>query len=501
MKEPAPRDPRSTDARPHGHWVETDVPARLDRLPWSRWHWFVVTGLGITWVLDGLEVTIQGAVGTILLDSRTLGLTRAQIGFTVTGYLLGAVLGALFFGYLTDRLGRKKLFLTTLGVYLTATAATGMTWDFWSMFFVRFATGAGIGGEYAAINSAVDELIPARVRGRVNLIINSTFWLGTALGSAASLLFLDGRIFSINLGWRLAFLFGAALGLIIIAMRRFIPESPRWLITHGHVEEAREIVAEIERQVQAGLAAPTDPDGPSPPVLRIRTDKQADFRDILRSVFRNNWRRSLLAFSLMVSQAFFYNGIYFSQSLVLATFFAVAPDRVGLHLLPLAFANLLGPVCAGPFFDSAGRKPMITATFALSGVLLALMARSFGAGALTAFGDTSFLCLIFFIASSAASSAYLTASEIFPVETRATAIALFYAAGTGVGGAGAPALFGSLMQTGRHSLMYGYFAGALLMVMAALAEVLFGVRAERKPLEEIAAPLSAKDPEDLFDAD
>ncbi|MDR3566555.1 MAG: MFS transporter [Syntrophobacteraceae bacterium] len=475
-------------------WIETDIAARLDRLPWSRWHWFVVIGLGITWVLDGLEVTIQGAIATVLLDSRTLGLTRARIGLTVTGYLLGAVLGALVFGYLTDRLGRKKLFLTTLALYLTSTALTGLTWDFRSMFFIRFCTGAGIGGEYAAINSAIDELIPARVRGRTDLIINSTFWLGTALGSAASIFFLDPRIFPINLGWRLAFLFGAALGLIIIAMRRFIPESPRWLITHGHVEEAQKIVAEIEINVQAGLAAPTPfhPGAPPPNLLRIRTDRRIGFLEIIRTILKRNWRRSLLALCLMISQAFFYNGVYFSQSLVLVTFFAVAPDRVGLYLLPLAFANLFGPLCLGHFFDSVGRKPMIALTYCLSGVLLALMGRAFAKGAVTGVEQTLFLCLIFFIASSAASSAYLTASEIFPVETRALAIAIFYAAGTGVGGAAAPALFGSLIQTGKLSLMYGYFAGSLLMVTAALAEVLLGVRAERKSLEEIAAPMSSE---------
>ena len=454
----------------------------------------MVIGLGITWVLDGLEVTIQGAIGTVLLDSRTLGLTGAQVGLTVTGYLIGAVLGALFFGYLTDRLGRKKLFITTLAVYLTATALTGLARDFRSMFFFRFCTGAGIGGEYAAINSAIDELIPARVRGRTNLIINSTFWLGTALGAAASIVFLDRRIFPINLGWRLAFLFGAALGLIIIAMRRFIPESPRWLITHGHIDEAQKIVEGIEEQVRAcqsdkpAYELPT----PAPDKLRIRTDRHIGLLEIVRAILARNWRRSLLALCFMVSQAFFYNGVYFSQSLVLVTYFPVAPDRVGLYLLPLAFANLLGPFTIGHFFDTIGRKPMITATYAISGILLALMARVFAAGALTAVEQTLFLCLIFFVASSAASSAYLTASEIFPVETRAMAIALFYSAGTGVGGAAAPALFGSLVQMGKHSLMCGYLAGAVLMVTAALAEVFLGVRAERRSLEDIAMPLSSE---------
>jgi MFS family permease len=468
-------------------WIQTDIPARLDRLPWGRYHWFV----GITWVLDGLEVTLQGAIATVLLDSRTLGLTGGQIGLTVTGYLLGAVLGALFFGYLTDRLGRKKLFITTLAVYLIATALTGLTWNFWTMFFTRFLTGTGIGGEYAAINSAIDELIPARVRGKTNLIINSTFWLGTAFGSAASIFFLDQRLFPINLGWRLAFLFGAALGLIIIAMRRFIPESPRWLMTHGRMEEAEKIVAQIEENVRSGLPDFKLPP-PAPDVLTIRVDSHVAFRDIVRTIFKKNWRRSLLALSLMVSQAFFYNGVNFSQSLVLAYYFRIPPDRVGLYLLPLALANLLGPLSIGHLFDTVGRKVMIAATYSVSGILLILMAWAFAAATLTGVTQTLFLCLIFFIASSAASSAYLTASEIFPVEARAMAIALFYSAGTAVGGAGAPALFGALVQMGPHSLMYGYFAGGALMLAAALAEGFLGVRAERKSLEQIAAPMSSQ---------
>ena len=484
---------RTPPEAPSGRWLQTDIPARLDRLPWSRWHWLVVIGLGITWVLDGLEVTLQGAVATVLLDSRTLGLTGAQIGLTVTGYLLGAVLGALFFGYLTDRLGRKKLFMTTLTVYLIATALTGLAWNFGTMFFTRFLTGTGIGGEYAAINSAIDELIPARVRGKTNLIINSTFWLGTALGSAASLLFLDRNIFPIDLGWRLAFLFGTALGLVIIAMRRFIPESPRWLMTHGRMEEAQKIVEQIEALVRSEISRELPP--PASDVLRIRADYHPGLFEIVRTILKKNWRRSLLVLCLMVSQAFFYNGVGFSQPLVLAYYFRVAPDRVGLYLLPPALANLLGPISIGHFFDTVGRKPMITATYALSGILLPLMAMALAAQALTGVTQTIFLCLIFYVASSAASSAYLTASEIFPVEARAMAIALFYSAGTGVGGAAAPALFGALVPMGAHSLMYGYFAGAALMLAAALAEIFLGVEAEKKSLEQIAAPMSSEQKE------
>ncbi len=483
---------QQTTPQPRERQIRTDIPARLDRLPWSAWHWLVVIALGITWILDGLEVTVSGAISGVLLDPRTLGLTGGQIGMMAGSYLSGAVLGALFFGYLTDRLGRKKLFFTTLAVYLVATALTGLAWDFWSILFFRFWTGAGIGGEYSAINSAIDELIPARVRGRTDLIINSTFWVGTAIGSAASVLLLNERFFRINVGWRLAFLTGAFLGLIIIAMRRFIPESPRWLITHGRPEEADRIVNEIEEGIcrSKGLNALPEPSGS----MLLRPDAQIGFISVLRTILVKYRKRSLLGLTLMISQAFFYNGIWFTYPLVLVDFYKVRPDRLGLYLLPFAFGNFLGPLVLGHFFDTVGRKAMITATYALSALLLAITAWLFAIDALNTINQTVLFTAIFFIASSAASSAYLTVSEIFPVETRAMAIALFYAIGTGIGGVAAPPLFGYLVQTGsRHNVALGYLGGAALMLIAAVVELFIGVSAERKSLEQIAPPLSSEE--------
>lgn len=470
--------------------ITTNIHSRLDRLPWSKFHWLVVISLGITWILDGLEVTIKGAVSSVLLDPRTLGLTSGQIGLMATGYLAGAVLGSLFFGYLTDRLGRKKLFTWTLVLYLTATALTAFSWDFWSMFFFRFFTGAGIGGEYSAINSAIDELIPARVRGRTDIIINGTFWIGTALGSTASTVLLNENILPVTLGWRLAFFLGALLGLIIIVMRRFIPESPRWLMTHSRVGEAEKIVANIEKSItDSGKTIPATPLSS----ITIKVGKQISLAEIARTILQKYRRRSLLSLSLMVSQAFFYNGIYFTYPLVLTTFFNVAPDQVGFFLLPFAVGNFMGPIILGHFFDTIGRKKMIAFTYSLSCILLAVTAILFAQGALSSSGLAIAFAIVFFVASAAASSAYLTASEIFPVEIRAISMALFYSVGTGLGGVGAPALFGFLIETGsKYYIMWGYFIAAILMLLAAGTEVAFGVKAERKSLEDLAVPLSVE---------
>ena len=479
------------EPRPSGGVVKTDLPARMDRLPWSTWHWLVVIALGITWVLDGLEVTLNGAVSGVLLHPETLGLTSTQIGMLATSYLAGAVLGALFFGYLTDRLGRRRLFLTTLTVYLTATALTAISWNFWSMAVFRFCTGAGIGGEYAAINSAIDELIPARVRGRTDLIINSTFWIGTALGSAASIVFLNERYLPIDFGWRLGFLLGATLGLIIIVLRRFIPESPRWLMTHGRLDEAEKTVAAIEDTIRNDLHIEALP-GMTYSVV-IGNEARVRFTDICRVILRDYRRRSILCLSLMLAQAFFYNGIFFTYPLVLTVFYSVRPERIGIFLLPFALGNVLGPLTLGHLFDTVGRKPMIALTYSLSAILLIATAVLFIADALSPLGQTVAWVIIFFIASSAASAAYLTVSEIFPIEIRAVAIALFYALGTGIGGVVAPALFGALIQTGvRANVAYGYFIGAALMLAAAAIEIIFGVKAERRPLEEIAPPMSSE---------
>ncbi len=478
-----------------GEWIETDVPARLDRLPWSRWHWLIVSALGVTWILDGLEVTLAGALGGVLTQKEALGLTDAQVGASATAYLIGAVTGALGFGYATDRLGRKKLFYLTLIVYLSATAATAFSWNFASYALFRALTGAGIGGEYAAINSAIDELIPARLRGQVDLAINSTYWLGAALGSAATLVLLNPAYLPVGLGWRFAFGIGAALGVVVIFFRGWVPESPRWTMIHGDRRDAEKIVADVEQHVTEH-----HPEG-LPPVegekTRIRVRHHTPWREIWDAIVHEHRRRSILGFVLMVAQAFFYNAIFFTYALVLVRFYGVKESAVSLYLLPFALGNVLGPVLIGRLFDTVGRKPMIVLTYALSGALLALTGWLFQIGALDARTQTIAWTVIFFVASAAASSAYLTVSEIFPLEIRALAIALFYAVGTLVGGVFAPALFGSLIEASvkgstRTPLFLGYLGGAALMIGAAAVEAVLGVKAERQSLESIAAPLSSK---------
>ena len=468
--------------------VESDIPARLDRLPWSRWHWLVVIALGITWVLDGLEVTLAGALGGVLKRPDTLGLSDAQVGASATAYLIGAVAGALLFGYATDRLGRKRLFTITLLLYLVATALTACSWNFVSYAVFRALTGAGIGGEYSAINSAIDELIPARLRGRVDLIINASFWIGAAIGAAATVGLLDTGIVPISIGWRLAFGVGAVLGTIIIFLRHALPESPRWLMIHGREREAEEIIANIERKI-----LPDADSLPRPQVrIRIRPRSHTPLSEVWHAVAFEHRRRAFLSLSLMTSQAFFYNAIFFTYALVLVSFYGVPAERVGLYLFPFALGNFVGPLLLGRFFDTIGRKQMISLTYALSGILLAVSGWMFQQGLLTAQTQAIAWTLIFFFASAAASSAYLTVSEIFPLEIRGLAIALFYAAGTLAGGVAAPFIFGLLIQTGsRTALLYGYLAGAGLMVAAAVLEAIIGVKAERKELEEITAPLSS----------
>lgn len=467
--------------------VESNIPARLDRLPWSRWHWLIVVALGITWVLDGLEVTLAGAIGAVLKRPDALGLTDAQVGASATCYLLGAVIGALLFGYATDRLGRKRLFIITLALYLTATALTALSWNFFSYALFRALTGAGIGGEYSAINSAIDELIPARVRGGVDLIINGSFWIGAAIGAAATIGLLNTGFIPISIGWRLAFGIGAVLGLIIIFLRHSVPESPRWLMIHGREHEAEETVAAVERKITAHPEALPQPAH----AIRIRTRSHTQWSEIWRCIFIEQRTRSILGLTLMVTQAFFYNAIFFTYALVLVRFYNLPAQRVGLYLFPFALGNFAGPLLLGRYFDSFGRRQMITVTYALSGVLLALNGWLFQKGLLTAQTQALAWTVIFFIASCAASSAYLTISEIFPLEIRGMAIAVFYALGTFVGGVGAPLLFGVLIETGsRTALFAGYLIGAGLMIIAAVVEATIGVPAERKSLEAITRPLS-----------
>ncbi len=476
-----------------GTWIETRIPHRLDRLPWSRWHWLVVSALGITWILDGLEVTLGGAVAGVLRQPDTLGLSDSEIGLAATCYLIGAVTGALLFGYLTDRFGRKRLFTITLALYLIATALTGLAWDFWSYALFRAVTGAGIGGEGAAINSAIDELIPARVRGWADLLINSSYWIGAALGAAGSIVLLDPHWFGPDLGWRLAFLIGAALGLFILWLRQFLPESPRWMVIHGRVGDAARAVDTIEDTVSGGRAEtlPVVTDA----ALHLQTRTHTPIRDVIGALLHEHRRRAVLGFVLMVSQAFFYNAIFFTYALVLVRFYDVPGGAVGWYLLPFALGNFLGPLLIGRWFDVIGRRPMIAATYALSAVLLALTGYLFEQGLLTATTQTIAWTAIFFVASSAASAAYLTVSEVFPLEMRALAIAIFYACGTGIGGVFAPWLFGRLIEAGtRTPLFYGYIGGAALMLIAAGVALVLGVAAERRSLESIAAPLSARPP-------
>jgi MFS family permease len=475
----------------NGETIESYVPARLDRMPWSRWHWLIVVSLGATWVLDGLEVTLAGSLGGILTRPETLGLSPTQVGASATFYLAGAVIGALLFGYGTDRLGRKKLFFITVAVYLVGTGLTAFSWSFASYAFFRALTGAGIGGEYAAINSAIDELIPARVRGRVDLMINGSYWAGAALGSAATIVLLDPRVFPIWLGWRFAFGIGATLGLVIIFFRRWIPESPRWLMIHGRNDEAEQIVDEVERKI--GSSAVIDRRYSDSPPTRIHTRTHTPWHEIWNAIMHEHRQRSLLGFVLMLTQAFFYNAIFFTYALVLMRFYGVPANSVGGYLLPFALGNVLGPLILGHLFDTIGRKKMIAATYGLAGILLAITGCLFHAGLLTAQTQTLAWTIIFFIASAAASSAYLTVSEIFPLEIRASAIAIFYAIGTLAGGVGAPILFGWIIGTGSSNALFaGYLVAAVLMIVGALTELWIGVAAERRSLEHIAPPLSSK---------
>ena len=468
----------------------TDIPARLDRLPWSRWHWRVVLALGVAWVLDGLEVTIVGALGAVLERDDTLGLSASQIGLAGSLYVAGAVLGALVFGRLTDRLGRKKLFLVTLMVYAAASFATAFSTDFLFFAVCRFFTGVGIGGEYAAINSAIDELIPARVRGRVNLAINGSFWLGAALGAALSLLLLDARVLGPVWGWRAAFAMGALMAVAIMLVRRHVPESPRWLLAHGRDAEAEQVVRAIERAVGAEH-------GPLPPAaadVRYARRGSASWREVAQVLLRRYRQRSAVVLALMLSQAFFYNAIFFTYSLVLTRFQGVPEAKVGLYIFPFALGNVLGPLLLGPLFDRVGRRKMIALTYVLAGVGLALTAVGFLAGWLDALRQTLAWSAVFFLASAAASSAYLTVSEVFPLELRAQAIAIFYAVGTGAGGFVAPWLFGALIATGsRGAVAVGYGIGAVLVIAAGLIALRWGVDAERRMLEHVAPPLGTEE--------
>jgi MFS family permease len=483
----APAASVGASAADHGI-IETSIPARLDSLTWSGFHTRVILALGITWILDGLEVTLAGALAGALKASPTMQFSNFDVGLANSAYLAGAVLGALGFGWLTDRIGRKKLFFITLALYLAATAATALSWNVTTYALFRFLTGAGIGGEYTAINSTIQELVPARYRGWTDLVINGSFWIGAAIGAVSAIVLLDPAVAAPDHGWRIAYLTGACLGLIVFVMRMWIPESPRWLMIHGHPDQAHAIVDEIEKSVIGHIQ---DPKTSGFTKIRLKMRDHTPLGEVARTLFTDYRQRSLVGLVLMVAQAFFYNAIFFTFALVLTDFYGIRSDQVGWYILPFAAGNFLGPLLLGRLFDTVGRRTMITLTYGVSGVLLAISGYLFSIGALSAQGQTVAWMIIFFFASPAASAAYLTVSETFPLEVRALAIALFYAIGTGIGGVVGPALFGVLIDTGsRGSVFAGYLFGSALMIIAACVAWRYAVAAERKSLESVAKPLA-----------
>jgi len=487
MQEPSTATVRTDSAS----IVETDLPSRLDRLPWGRFHSLIVVALGVTWLLDGLEVTLAGSVASALKSSAVLRFSNADVGLAGSAYIAGAVLGALGFGWLTDRLGRRKLFFITLALYLAATAATAFSWNLTSFLVFRFLTGAGIGGEYTAINSTIQEFTPARVRGHTDLAINGTFWIGAALGAVGSLVMLDPHLLPGVWGWRACFFIGAALALAILPMRVWIPESPRWLLTHGEEKQAREIVEGIEARFRADNHTLADD---TLTRLRLRAREHTTLREVFHTLFMVHRRRALVGLSLMTAQAFFYNAIFFTYALVLTDFYHVPGDHIGWYILPFALGNFAGPLLIGRLFDVIGRRKMIAATYAISALLLTVSGYLFEQELLTVTTQTIAWMVIFFFASAAASSAYLTVSESFPLEIRALAIAVFYAFGTALGGIAGPAFFGRLIDTQQRSEVFsGYLVGSALMLAAAVIAGIWGVDAERRSLETVAAPLSAID--------
>ncbi|MBA7465475.1 MAG: MFS transporter [Bradyrhizobium icense] len=486
-RNPAPQDDAPAKvAQDNSRVIETSIPARLDSLTWSGFHTRVVLALGITWILDGLEVTLAGALSGALKESPSLRFSNFDVGLANSAYLAGAVLGALGFGWLTDRIGRKKLFFITLALYLLATAATALSWNVASYALFRFLTGAGIGGEYTAINSTIQELVPARYRGWTDLVINGSFWLGAAMGAVAAIVLLDPQVVGVDLGWRLAYMTGAVLGLIVFIMRMWIPESPRWLMIHGRPEEAHAIVDEIEQSALGRAQADS-----VFPKMRLRMRSHTPLREVAHTLFSAYRQRAVVGLVLMSAQAFFYNAIFFTFALVLTDFFDIPASHVGWYILPFAAGNFLGPLLMGRLFDTVGRRAMIAFTYGVSGILLTVSGYLFWIGALSAQSQTIAWMVIFFFASPAASAAYLTVSETFPLEVRALAIALFYAVGTGIGGVAGPALFGALIDTGsRGKVFAGYLFGSVLMIAAAAVAWRYAVAAERRSLESVAKPLA-----------
>jgi MFS family permease len=475
--------------------IRTTIPERLDRLPWSRFHWLIIIGLGTAWILDGLEVNVVGSIsGRIAEQGAGVGISKADLsGWAASLYILGACVGAIIFGQLTDRFGRKKLFMITLSIYLLGTLLTALSFSTGWFFAVRFITGMGIGGEYSAINSAIDELIPKNHRGRVGVSINGSYWLGGIGGSLLAVLMLNTNIFPTDLGWRLSFVLGAVIGLAVLLVRRNVPESPRWLFIHGREDEAEEIVSEIERTVERQTGEPLPEPQEEP--LTVRQRRTIPLLTIIRSVVTLYPRRTILGLSLFVGQAFLYNSILFGFANLLSLYFHTPSGNVPYYLAVFAVGNFAGALLLSPLFDIVGRKPMIAGTYLLSGVLLIVTGLLFKEHQLDDISFTACVCVVFFFASAGASAAYLTVSEVFPMETRALCIAVFYAVGTAVGGVIGPQVFSRLINTESYDQVFlALGLGALMMIIGGIAELLFGINAERRSLEDIAKPLTAAEP-------
>jgi MFS family permease len=479
----------TVSTRTSGGLIRTLIPARIDRLPWSRFHTRVIAALGVAWILDGLEITFASNMTTNLTDPGTLHLSARAAADIASVYLVGEVVGALLFGRLSDRLGRKNLFVYTLGLYLLANGIAAASWNLWWMDIFRFVAGMGIGGEYAAINSAIDEVIPSKHRGRADILVNGTYWAGSALAAVIGIFLLNPAHIGIDLGWRISLLIGPALGIVVWFVRRTLPESPRWLITHGRADEAERNIAEIEEWVRSnGHDLPEVDDNKA---MEIDPNlARPSLWAVTKVLIATYPKRSLLGAVLMITQSFLYNAIFFTYALVLNQFFGVPTGNTSYYFIAFAIGNLLGPIVLGPLFDTLGRRFMISGTYLVSGVLLATTAVMFERGMLTALTQTICWCVIFFLASAGASAAYLTVSEIFPMELRAQAIAVFFAIAQCFGALG-PTIYGGFVASGKPSeLMIGYLIGAGVMVIGAIAEILFGVKAERTSLEDVASPLS-----------
>ena len=470
---------------------ETKIPARMDRLPWSRIHWLIILALGATWLLDGLEIGLVGAIGPMLTNKSTLGLTSAQVGYAASIYLIGEVTGALVFGWLTDRYGRQKLFFVTMGIYLCGVALTGLSIGFYTFAIFRFIAGLGIGGEYSAVYSAIDELIPADYRGHADLAISGSYWIGAAAASVITLFVLDSSVITTGANWRYVFGFGAALALLILVLRRYVPQSPRWLMIHGEQGDAEEVVENIEEKVEETtdeeLEEPDDDES-----ITIQAIGSISLENLVETVFMDNFQRAVLCCVLFITQAFLYNAIYFTYGLILHQFYGVPKPDTAIYGIAFAAANFIGAITLGRFFDTVGRRPMISGTYSISGILLAITGFLFLNGMLTALTQTILWCVVFFFATAAASAAYLTVSEIFPMEVRAQAIAIFFAIGQAAGGVVAPALFGNLIGSGKAiNVFYGYCIAAGLMLIGAIVEWVWGIDAAQKSLEEVSTPISS----------